>query len=79
MRHTVSPVVGRVLQPAMIKAMFAPAAVTERFDREFPKAMMLRPLQLRGSAEDAALKYAAEGSKACAGKVEVRPFQDDAG
>jgi hypothetical protein len=28
---------------------------------------------------DAALKYAAEGSKACAGKVEVRPFQDDAG
>ncbi len=26
---------------------------------------------------DAALKYAAEGSKACAGKVEVRPFQDE--
>ena len=24
---------------------------------------------------DAALKWAAEGSKACAGKVEVRPFQ----
>ena len=43
MRHTVSPVVGRILQPAMIKAMFAPAAVTERFDRQFPKAMMLRP------------------------------------
>jgi pimeloyl-ACP methyl ester carboxylesterase len=55
MRHTVSPVVGRILQPAMIKAMFAPADVTERFDREFPKAMMLRPLQLRASAEDAAL------------------------
>lgn len=55
MRHTVSPVVGRVLQPAMIKAMFAPAAVPERFDREFPKPMMLRPVQLRASAEDAAL------------------------
>jgi pimeloyl-ACP methyl ester carboxylesterase len=55
MRHTVSPVVGRILQPAMIKAMFAPADVTERFNREFPKAMMLRPLQLRASAEDAAL------------------------
>jgi hypothetical protein len=26
---------------------------------------------------DAALKWAAEGSKACAGKVEVRPFQAD--
>ena len=55
MRHTVSPVVGRMLQPAMIKAMFAPASVPERFDRDFPKAMMLRPLQLRASAEDAAL------------------------
>lgn len=55
MRHTVSPMVGRILQPAMIKAMFAPAAVTERFDRRFPKSMMLRPVQLRASAEDAAL------------------------
>ncbi|MCJ2114891.1 alpha/beta hydrolase [Methylobacterium sp. E-025] len=55
MRHTVSPVLGRLMQPALIKAMFAPADVTERFDREFPKAMMLRPLQLRASAEDAAL------------------------
>jgi hypothetical protein len=25
---------------------------------------------------DAALRWAAEGSKACAGRVEVRPFQD---
>lgn len=55
MRYTVSPVIGSVLQPAMIKAMFAPAAVTKRFDREFSKAMMLRPVQLRASAEDAAL------------------------
>jgi pimeloyl-ACP methyl ester carboxylesterase len=55
MRYTVSPVVGRVLLPGMIKGMFAPAAVPERFDREFPKDMMLRPLQLRASAEDAAM------------------------
>ena len=55
LRHTVSPVIGRILQPAMIKAMFAPAAVTNRFKGEFPKAMMLRPLQLRASAEDAVL------------------------
>jgi hypothetical protein len=26
---------------------------------------------------DAAIKWAAEGSKACAGRVEVRPFQDE--
>ncbi len=55
MRYTVSPVLGRLMQPALIKAMFAPAAVTDRFDRKFPKAMMLRPLQLRASSEDAAL------------------------
>src|SRR4029453_14044377 len=29
--------------------------VPEHFDRLFPKALMLRPLQLRASAEDAAL------------------------
>lgn len=55
LRHTVSPVVGRALLPAMIKGMFAPAAIPERFDREFPTDMMLRPLQLRASAEDAAM------------------------
>jgi hypothetical protein len=36
--------------------MFAPAPVPEHFDRLFPKALMLRPLQLRASAEDAALE-----------------------
>jgi pimeloyl-ACP methyl ester carboxylesterase len=55
LRYTVSPVVGRVLLPGMIKGMFAPASVPERFDREFPKELMLRPLQLRASAEDAAM------------------------
>ncbi|GJE42748.1 alpha/beta fold hydrolase [Methylobacterium soli] len=55
LRYTVSPVVGRLLLPGMIKGMFAPAEVPERFDREFPKDMMLRPLQLRASAEDAAM------------------------
>ncbi|WP_336489609.1 alpha/beta fold hydrolase [Methylobacterium nigriterrae] len=55
LRYTVSPVVGRLLLPGMIKGMFAPAEVPERFDREFPTDMMLRPLQLRASAEDAAM------------------------
>lgn len=55
LRHTVSPVIGRALLPAMIKGMFAPAAIPERFDREFPTDMMLRPLQLRASVEDAAM------------------------
>ena len=55
MRYTISPVVGRAMLPGMIKGMFQPAAVPERFDRLFPKALMLRPLQLRAAAEDAAL------------------------
>jgi len=55
LRYTVSPLVGRALLPGMIKGMFAPAAVPERFDQEFPKELLLRPLQLRASAEDAAM------------------------
>ena len=41
--------------PGGIRAMFAPASVPEHFDRLFPKALMVRPIQLRASAEDAAL------------------------
>ncbi|AWB23241.1 alpha/beta hydrolase [Methylobacterium currus] len=55
MRYTVSPLAGRFMLAAMIKGLFAPAAIPERFERTFPKAMMLRPLQLRASAEDAAM------------------------
>jgi pimeloyl-ACP methyl ester carboxylesterase len=55
MRHTISPLVARAIMPGLIKQMFAPAEVTERFDRLFPKEMMVRPSQLRAAAEDAAL------------------------
>jgi pimeloyl-ACP methyl ester carboxylesterase len=55
MRYTVSPVIARLILPGVIKAMFAPAEVPEHFDQLFPKALMLRPSQLRAAAEDAAL------------------------
>jgi pimeloyl-ACP methyl ester carboxylesterase len=55
MRHTISPLVARAILPGLIKQMFAPAEVPERFERLFPKELMLRPLQLRAAAEDAAL------------------------
>ena len=55
MRYTVSPLVARAILPGMIKRVFQPASVPERFEREFPKPLMLRPLQLRSAAEDAAL------------------------
>jgi pimeloyl-ACP methyl ester carboxylesterase len=55
MRYTISPLVARALLPRMIKRVFEPAAVPERFDRLFPKELMLRPSHLRAAAEDAAL------------------------
>jgi pimeloyl-ACP methyl ester carboxylesterase len=55
MRYTISPPLARAVLPGMIKRMFQPAAVPERFNRLFPKELMVRPLQLRAAAEDAAL------------------------
>ncbi len=55
MRYTISPPVARLMLPGLLRAMFAPAPVTQRFDREFPKELMLRPSQIRASAEDAAM------------------------
>src|SRR4051812_11227774 len=55
MRYTVSPLLGRLLLPPLIRKLFEPAPVTERFERLFPMAMTLRPAHLRASAADTAL------------------------
>src|SRR5918911_891344 len=55
MRYTVSPLLGRVLLPKIIRRLFAPAPVTEGFQERFPKELMLRPSQLRAAAADTAL------------------------
>lgn len=55
MRYTISPVLARLLLRRIIRRLFEPAPVPERFDRLFPKGMMLRPSQLRAAAEDTAL------------------------
>ncbi len=54
LRYTVSPLVGRVMAPLLVKQLFAPAPVPQRFAR-FPLSMSLRPSQLRASAEEAVL------------------------
>jgi pimeloyl-ACP methyl ester carboxylesterase len=54
LRYTVAPLVGWMLTPRMIAAMFAPAAVSPRFAAGVPEPMMLRPWQIRAGAEDAA-------------------------
>jgi pimeloyl-ACP methyl ester carboxylesterase len=53
MRHTVSPLFGRLLTPRMIRRMFAPGPVPQDFATAVPLPLMLRPGQLRASAQDA--------------------------
>jgi pimeloyl-ACP methyl ester carboxylesterase len=55
MRYTVSPILGGLLMPKLIRTMFRPAPVPRRFKTGVPKAMMLRPSQIRASAQDTAL------------------------
>jgi pimeloyl-ACP methyl ester carboxylesterase len=55
MRYTVSPLLGRLAAPKMIRKVFAPSAVPARFEAEFPVALTLRPSQIRASAADTAL------------------------
>lgn len=52
--HTVSPLAGRLIGPAAIKASFAPAPIHQNFAR-FPFDMTLRPAQIRATAADTAM------------------------
>ena len=54
MRHTISPLIGRLLWPRMLRLVFSPAPVPRYFEL-FPTWMALRPSQLRAAAEEAAL------------------------
>jgi hypothetical protein len=54
LRYTVSPLTGRLLLKRTVKAMFAPAPMPEDFFDVMPREMMLRPIQIRAEAEDAA-------------------------
>lgn len=55
MRYTVSPLLGRLTGPHLIRKMFAPCPVPASFSAAMPLALMLRPWQLRASAEESAL------------------------
>jgi pimeloyl-ACP methyl ester carboxylesterase len=55
MRYTVSPILNGLLLPKLIRKLFRPAPVPHRFNAEVPRSMMLRPSQIRASAEDTAL------------------------
>ena len=55
MRNTISPVLGRLLWPLMIRRLFAPARVTEAFKKDYPVWLSLRPGQLHTSAAESAM------------------------
>lgn len=54
LRYTVSPLLTRLMWPAIAKRSFAPMPVSARFNA-FPMWMALRPRQLRASAAESAL------------------------
>ncbi len=54
LRHTVSPLISRLLWPLLMRKIFGPAPVPKKFDR-FPKEMAVRPSQLRASAAESFL------------------------
>jgi fatty-acid peroxygenase len=55
LRWTAAPWVSALMAPAILRRVFAPAPVPERFRRDFPIALSLRPGQIRASAAEAAL------------------------
>ena len=54
LRYTVGPLAGRAIAPVMIRSMFAPRPVSPVFTEATPVPIMLRPWQIKASAEDAA-------------------------
>jgi len=54
LRYTVSPLSGRLLFRHTVQAMFAPAPIPNGFFRSIASEMVLRPVQIRAEAEDAA-------------------------
>jgi len=54
MRYTLAPILGRMMWPLLMRKIFGPASMPEKFGG-FPKEMALRPSQIRASAAESAL------------------------
>ena len=54
MCYTISPILGWLLSRKMIRTLFTPDEVPQRFKDQFPLALALRPSQLRATAEESA-------------------------
>ncbi len=60
MANTTSPIFARLTGPAVLKQIFAPNPVPDRFLAEFPRELALRPSQIQAVAGDAGLLQMAE-------------------
>ncbi|MFM0626963.1 alpha/beta fold hydrolase [Paraburkholderia xenovorans] len=54
LRYTVSPLTARLLLKRSVEVLFAPAPIPADFFDVIPREMLLRPVQIRAEAEDAA-------------------------
>jgi len=54
MRYTISPLLGRLMWPGLVRLMFGPPRTPENF-KAFPVWMSLRPSQLRAAAAESAM------------------------
>jgi pimeloyl-ACP methyl ester carboxylesterase len=54
-RHTVVPLMRRLMAPSTVRHVFAPCAVPERFKEAYSIPLALRPSQTRAVAEEAAI------------------------
>ena len=61
--HTLSPLLSRLMWPAMLAKMFGPRSVPAKF-AGFPKEMAIRPSQIRASAAETALMIPAAAAAA---------------
>jgi len=52
--HTLSPLLSRLMWPLMLRKIFGPSPVPEKF-KGFPEEMAVRPSQIRASAAESAL------------------------
>lgn len=52
---TIMPIIGSAMRGVVFRKLFAPAAVSPRFNAEFPTALALRPSQIKASAIDTEL------------------------
>jgi pimeloyl-ACP methyl ester carboxylesterase len=53
-RHTLAPIVSRLMWPRLLRKIFGPAPVPPKFKR-FPKEMAVRPSQIRAAAAESGL------------------------